>query len=204
MKEAENKHFDVTKYFNPLVFVLKQDCCIRKGQQDSRKYLSSSFSFHQMGKSMSHNFRLSVQQVPFLASFKWKAKMKVAFCRSMVTCQTIGIPLRTNKRILKYLLLRQKAHMCSYLHSPTRISVNNHNIKISQKLYLLEIRWSQNWYQWPKLTLNQFTKLWNQCGWSPSVINYATQSSRALTNDNNASGVIPTTCKIRHILKPMG
>ena len=169
-----------------MVFVLKQNCCIRKGQQDSRTYPSSSFSFHQTEKLMQHDFRLSVQQVPFLASSKWKAKMKVAFCCFMVTYQTIGIPLRTNKRILKYLLLRQKAHMCSYLHSPTRISVNYHKIKISQKLYLLENRWLQNWNQWPKLTLNQATKLWNQSGCSPSVINYATRSSRALTNDNNA------------------
>ena len=140
MKEAENKHFDVTKYFNPLVFVLKQNCCIRKGQQDSRKYLSSSFSFHQIEKSMQHNFRLSVQQVPFLASSKWKVKMKAALCCSMVTYQTIGIPLGTNKRILKYLLLRQKAHMCSYLHSSTHIFVNYHKIKISQELNLLEKR----------------------------------------------------------------
>ena len=84
VKEATNEHFYVSKYFNPLVFVLKQNCCIRKGQQDSRKYPSSSFSFHQIEKSMQHDFRLSVQQVPFLASSKRKAKMKVIFCCSMV------------------------------------------------------------------------------------------------------------------------
>ena len=123
---------------------------------------------------MPHNFRLSVQHVPFLASFTWEAKMKVAFCCSMVTYQTISIPLRTNKWILKCLLLRQKAHMCSYPHSPTRISVKYHTIEISQKLHLLEKGCMQNWNQWPKLTLNQFTKLWNQSGCSPSVINYAT------------------------------
>ena len=58
------------------------------------------------------------------ASSKSKAKMKATFCCSMVIYQTIAIPLRTNQRILKYLLLRQKAHICSYLHSPTRIYVN--------------------------------------------------------------------------------
>ena len=73
---------------------------------------------------MQHDYRLIVQQVPLFASSKWKANMKAAFCCSTVTYQTITIPLRTNQGMLKYLLLRQKAHMCSYLHSPTHISVN--------------------------------------------------------------------------------
>ena len=174
MKEAENKHFDVTKILQSFGFCSQTKCLYSKRSARQQK-VSLIFIF------LPPNWKINATRLssecaigPVSCLSKWKVKMKVAFCCSMVTYQTIGIPLRTNKRILKYLLLRQKAHMCSYLHSPTGISENYHKIKISQKLYLLEKRWLQNWNQWPKLTLNQLTKHWNQSGCSPSVINYPT------------------------------